>query len=189
MLAKFCGALLRLFGWKVTVDVPDYPKSVICVAPHTTNWDFILAELAYTSIGRKAGFLMKKFWFFWPLGPIFRSIGGVAVSHEHGCSLTSQLIERFNNSKRLNIAITPEGTRSRTTKWHTGFLRVAMEADVPITLAAFDYPSKTISMTTTFRPTGDMKADMRAIKAFYKPYQGKYADKFTTDPDPDDDTQ
>lgn len=189
MLRKLCGALLRLFGWSVTVDVPDYPKSVICVAPHTTNWDFILAEIAYTSIGRKAGFLMKKFWFFWPLGPIFRAMGGVAVSHEPGRSLTAQLIDRFNSSERLNIAITPEGTRSRTTRWHTGFLRVALEANVPITLAAFDFPTKRLIMTETFIPTGDMKADMRAIKDYYKPFRGKYADKFTTESDPDDPTQ
>lgn len=189
MLKKLCGALLHLFGWKVIVDVPDYPKSVICVAPHTSNWDFILAELAYASIGRKAGFLMKEFWFFWPLGPIFRAIGGVAVSRKPGSSLTRQLIDRFNSASRLNIAITPEGTRSRTTRWHTGFLRVAREANVPITLAAFDFPSKTISMTTTFIPMGDMKADMRAIKDFYKPYTGKYANKFTTESDHDDPTQ
>ena len=51
--------ILRLFGWKVEVTVPDVPKSIICVAPHTSNWDFILGELAYTSVGRKAGFLLK----------------------------------------------------------------------------------------------------------------------------------
>lgn len=189
MLRKLCGATLRLFGWKVSVSVPDYPKSVICVAPHTSNWDFILCELAYCSIGRKAGFLMKKFWFFWPLGPIFRSIGGVAVSHQPGSSLTRQLVDRFNKSEKLNIAITPEGTRSFTRRWHTGFLRVAAEARVPVTLASIDFPSKTISMTTTFTPTGDLRRDMRAIKAFYKPFTGKYPDKFTTESDPDDDSQ
>lgn len=181
MLKGLSSRLLRLFGWSVHVDVPDYPKSVICVAPHTSNWDFILCELAITSVGRSAGFLMKKSWFFWPLGPFFRSIGGVAVDQKASRSLTSQLIDRFNTSSHLTIAITPEGTRSRTTHWHTGFLRVATEANVPLCLAALDFPSKTIRMVETFHPSGDMEADMRRIKDYYRPFTGRYPDKFSTD--------
>lgn len=69
------GLILKLFGWKVSITVPDYTKCIICVAPHTSNWDFVLGELAYASVGRKAGFLMKDTWFFWPLGCFFRAIG------------------------------------------------------------------------------------------------------------------
>lgn len=188
MLRRFSGWLLRLFGWKVVVEVPDYPKAVICVAPHTSNWDFILGELAYASVGRKAGFLMKKFWFFWPLGPIFRAMGGVAVSHDPERPLTRRLIDLFSSSERLTIAITPEGTRSRTTRWHTGFLHVAYEAHVPVVLAAFDFASKTVSAVKTFTPSGNITADMRAIKDYYKPFIGKYPHKFTTD-DPDSSQQ
>ena len=72
--------ILRLFGWTVEVDVPDYPKCVICVAPHTSNWDFFIGKLAYLSIGRYAGFMMKKEWFFPPLGSLLTSMGGVPVS-------------------------------------------------------------------------------------------------------------
>lgn len=60
----FSRLILRLAGWKVRVMVPDYPKAIICVAPHTSNWDFIIGKLAYASVNRKAGFLMKKSWFF-----------------------------------------------------------------------------------------------------------------------------
>lgn len=184
-MRRLSSLILRLFGWKVTVSVPDYPKSIICVAPHTSNWDFILGKLAYASVGRKAGFLMKKFWFFWPLGPIFRSMGGVAVGDNLGVSLTAQLIERFRMADKLNIAITPEGTRSLTTRWHTGFLHVAVEAHVPVTLAYIDFPTKTINMSETFTPTGDYNADMRRIKAYYRPFVGKYPDKFSTETDSD----
>ena len=78
-MRKLSAAILRLLGWRVTITIPDYPKSIVCVAPHTSNWDFVLGELAYTSVGRKAGFLMKDTWFFWPLGCFFRAIGGIAV--------------------------------------------------------------------------------------------------------------
>ncbi|MCM1066032.1 MAG: 1-acyl-sn-glycerol-3-phosphate acyltransferase [Muribaculaceae bacterium] len=175
--------ILRLFGWKVSITVPDYPKCLICVAPHTSNWDFILGELAYTSVGRKAGFLMKETWFRWPLGYFFRAIGGIAVPRKRpgSASLTDYVIERFRSCDRLALAITPEGTRSRTSTWHTGFLHIALGAGVPIVLGAIDAPTKRIMIERTFIPTGDVEADMRAIKDFYAPYKGIHPEKFTTE--------
>lgn len=174
--------ILRCLGWTVTVTVPDYPKSIICVAPHTSNWDFIIGKLAYASVGRKAGFLMKESWFFWPLGPIFRAIGGVPVARKNkSVSLVEQLVERFRTSDRLTIAITPEGTRSRTAAWHSGFLRIARGADVPILLGAIDYPSRRVVIDTQFVPTPDIEADLRAVKRYYAPFRGLHPEKFTTE--------
>ena len=79
---NFSGFILKLFGWKVDITVPDFPKCIICVAPHTSNWDFILGELAIRSVGRRAGFLMKSSWFFFPLGYFFRAIGGIPVERK-----------------------------------------------------------------------------------------------------------
>lgn len=66
------GLILKLAGWKVDITQPDYPKSIVCVAPHTSNWDFVLCKFAYAAAGRKAGFLMKESWFFFPLGIVLR---------------------------------------------------------------------------------------------------------------------
>ena len=84
--------ILRLFGWTVEVDVPDYPECVICVAPHTSNWDVFIGKLAYLSIGRYAGFMMKKEWFFPPLGSLLTSMGGVPVSRDRRTDMVSQLV-------------------------------------------------------------------------------------------------
>ncbi len=177
---NICGSILKLFGWSVSVSVPDYPKCIICVAPHTSNWDFIIGKLAYASVGRKTGFLMKESWFFWPLGCFFRAIGGVPVPRgkKRGRSLTEVLVERYEISDRLVLAITPEGTRSRTSEWHTGFLRIAQQAKVPIVLGVIDFSLKKAMIEHTFQPTGDIEADMASIKKFYKPYKGKYPEKF-----------
>ena len=173
--------ILKIFGWRVNITAPDFDQCIICVAPHTSNWDFVLGKLAYASVNRKSGFLMKDAWFFFPLGIIFRAIGGVPVYRKtkHG-SLVKQLVERYKTEPKLTLAITPEGTRSRNAKWHTGFLTIAREADVPILLGILDYGSKTIDVSTVFRATGDNEADMKKIKEFYSPYTGKYPDKFTT---------
>lgn len=174
--------ILKLFGWTVSITVPDSPKCLICVAPHTSNWDFVLGKLAYASVGRDAGFLMKSQWFFWPLGCFFRAIGGIPVERKNKTvSLTEVVVNKFKNSQRLQLAITPEGTRSRTAKWHTGFLHIAMQADVPIQLGILDYEHKRIQINDIFIPTGDVDADLRKIKRFYAPYKGKYPEKFCTD--------
>ena len=173
--------LLRLAGWKVKITVPDYPKCIICVAPHTSNWDFILGKLAYASVGRKAGFLMKEAWFFWPLGYFFRAIGGIAVPKARGSQLSEIIIRKFRDSKRMQLAITPEGTRSRVTRWRTGFLHIAQDAGVPIVLGAIDAAPRQIIIEKEFKPTGDIEADMKAIKSYYSSFTALYPEKFTTD--------
>lgn len=179
--SRIASSILRLAGWKVTATVPDFPKCIICVAPHTSNLDFIIGKLAYASIGRKAGFLMKSSWFFFPLGYFFRAIGGVPVYRGKGGSdLTRQLIARYDSSARLVIAITPEGTRSLTTRWHTGFLRIAYATGVPVVLGAIDFPSRRVMLTEVFTPTGDIEADLRAVKDYYRPFTGRHPDKFST---------
>lgn len=173
--------ILKAFGWSVNISVPDYPKCIICVAPHTSNWDFILGELAIRSVGRTAGFLMKSSWFFFPLGIFFKAIGGIPVERKNKkISLVEAVVEKFRTSSRLTIAITPEGTRKRVEKWHTGFLHIAYEANVPIALGAIDFPRKHIRVTDIFTPTGDVERDMLEIKKFYKPFSGIHPEKFTT---------
>lgn len=174
--------LLKWLGWRVDITTPDYDKCIICVAPHTTNWDFVLCELAYSSVGRKAGFLMKKSWFFFPLNLIFKAMGGIPVERKSKkVSLTQVIIEKFKEAKRMVIAITPEGTRSRVTDWHTGFLRIAKEAKLPIVLGVIDGGTKTLLLQKVFIPSEDIEADMRAIKDYYSAFTAIYPERFSTD--------
>lgn len=176
------GIILKTFGWKVTITVPDVPKCIICVAPHTSNWDFVVGKLAYMSVGRSAGFLMKSSWFFWPLGCFFKAIGGIPVKpRSEGVSLTEYLVERFRQAEKMQIAITPEGTRSRTGEWHTGFIAIALKAKVPIMLGVIDFEKKLVSVTEEFMPSGNIPADLRTVKEYYREAKGKYPEKFTVD--------
>lgn len=175
----------RLLGWKEHVTVPHHDKCIICVAPHTSNADFLMAELYYRAIGRTAGFLMKKEWFFWPLGPIFRHLGGVPVERSRHTSLTDQLAERAIAARRFELAVTPEGTRSRVTKWKRGFYFIALKAGLPIMLYALDYATKTVVCTRTLIPSGDVEADMREIMEYYRPFTGRHPEKFAVE-EPDE---
>ncbi len=173
---------LDLFGWKVRITAPYRKKCVICVAPHTSNWDFILGLAAYKSLGRNANFLMKEFWFFFPLKYILKALGGIPVPKmKKGDSLTEILIRKFRDSEYMNLAVTPEGTRSLRSDWKTGFLYIAYGAAVPIQLGVIDFKNKEIIIEKEFIPTKNIEMDMKEIKNFYsdKKYAAKYPEKFS----------
>lgn len=181
MFKGLCRLIFRKMGWQVEMTVPYRDKCIICVAPHTSNWDFIIAELYYHSIGRTAGFLMKKEWFFWPMGVLFRSMGGIPVERSRHVSLTDRVAEAAMKADRFELAVTPEGTRSLATKWKRGFYFIALKAGLPIQLYAIDYKNKRIVCTKELVPSGDVEADMRLIMDYYRPYEGKYPGKFAVE--------
>ena len=181
MFKSLCRFVLEQMGWQVEMTVPYRDKCIICVAPHTSNWDFIIAELYYHSIGRTAGFLMKKEWFFWPMGVLFRSMGGIPVERSRHVSLTDRVAEAAIKAERFELAVTPEGTRSLATKWKRGFYFIALKAGLPIQLYAIDYKNKRIVCTKELVPSGDVEADMRLIMDYYRPYEGKYPGKFAVE--------
>lgn len=177
-MQKFSKFILRVFGWKSVITVEELPKSVICVAPHTSNWDFILGKFFYWSANKHASFLMKKSWFFFPISLILKSMGGVPVDRSKSMSVTDQVTKMFEENEQFHIAITPEGTRSLRKKWKMGFYHIAIKANVPIQLAYLDYKKKEMGITEIFYPTGDMDADLKYIRAFYKNITPKFPEKF-----------
>lgn len=174
-LAKW---ILDLAGWKFSSNIPPTPKCVICVAPHTSNWDFVLGELATRSVGMKASFLMKSTWFFFPMGYLMRGLGGIPVDRSGHAHVTDGVVAEFNRHERLWVAVTPEGTRSHNTHWHTGFLRIAQAANVPVVLGYIDYGTREVCIDRIFDVTGDIEADMQAIKRYYKGHIGRHPENF-----------
>lgn len=177
--------LKKRMGWTVetTIDLPE--KCVICVAPHTSNWDFILGELYIRSIGKTANFLMKKEWFFWPLGSFMRRIGGIPVERSKKTSLTDQLAEAAEKAETFRLAVTPEGTRSRVETWKRGFYYIALKAKLPILLYAIDFGHKRIVCTKQIIPSGDVEADMSEILRYYAEgdFIPRFPEKFYANPE------
>ena len=180
MLQRFCSWLLyKRMGWtkRVTVDHPD--KYIICLAPHTSNWDFIIGQLYMRAEGMHNHFLMKKEWFFWPLGPIFRAMGGIPVWRSKHTSMTDNLATTAREADTFHLCITREGTRSLNPDWEKGFYFIALKAKLPILLYAADYERKLIACTRVVIPSGDVEADMKTIKLYYKDFKGKKPELFT----------
>ncbi len=166
-------------GWTAEVTESHPDKFIICLAPHTSNWDFLIGQLYIRALGMKCNFLMKKEWFFWPLGPIFRKMGGIPVYRSKHTSMTDSLAEAARQAGEFHLTVTPEGTRSLNAEWKKGFYFIAQKAGLPILLYGVDYGRRLIQCTKTIIPNGDVDGQMREIKLYYKDFQGKHPEHFT----------
>jgi 1-acyl-sn-glycerol-3-phosphate acyltransferase len=122
---------------------------------------------------------MKKEWFFWPLGMVWRSMGGIPVWRKKHCSMTDSLAEAASKEKIFHLCITPEGTRSLNPDWKKGFYFIALKAQIPILLYGVDYERRLIQCTESFIPTGNIDEEMKKIKLYFKKFKGKHPENFT----------
>ena len=179
MIQGFCRWLLyKKLGWTKCITVAHPDKFIICLAPHTSNWDFIIGQLYAQAEGFKINFLMKREWFFWPLGVFFRSLGGIPVWRSKHTSMTDNLAETAKTKDSFKLCITPEGTRSPNTEWKKGFYFIALKAEIPILLYGVDYEKKKIVCTDSFTPSGNIDEDMPKIKSYFKDFKGKKPENF-----------
>ena len=166
-------------GWTKNITEAHPDKYIICLAPHTSNWDFVIGQLYNSAEGLHSNFMMKKEWFFWPWGVLFRKMGGIAVYRQKHTRMTDAMAEAARQADTFHLCITPEGTRKRVEEWKKGFYYIAQGAQIPILLYAVDYERKYIQCTKTIIPTGDIEKDMREIKLYFKDFKGKRPENFT----------
>jgi 1-acyl-sn-glycerol-3-phosphate acyltransferase len=160
-------------GWRIAGSIPDEPKLVIIVAPHTSNWDFVVGVAAKLALAMRVVFLGKDTLFRFPLGAVMRRLGGVPVDRSAPHDVVSEMLRRFAASERLVLALAPEGTRKRVERWRTGFYHIAHGARVPIMPVALDWGSQTIRILPLFRTTGDVDADLRALQSSLSRFNGR----------------
>lgn len=173
MLQFVFSSVLRLFGWKADPGLPEIKKYVLIGAPHTSNWDFVIAMAAALAIGLRFKWLAKHTLFKNPVGPLLKFFGGIPIDRTTRSSVIEKVAEMFNNNEKLVIGITPEGTRSKAEYWKSGFYYIALNARVPIYFAYLDYGNKKIGIGDHFTPSGDINEDMKIIRNFYSGMKGK----------------
>jgi len=178
----------KLFGWRVTHFLSDdIKRCVIIVAPHTSNWDFIFGMGTVKIMKLNQRFVIKKEWMRFPFSLLMKSLGAVPIDRNKNkapgekSSTVDAMVDLFSTHDELRLVITPEGTRSKVTKWKTGFYYVAQKANVPIALAFINYETKTCGIDKVLYPTGDYQKDMKQIMDFYKNMKGKNPENFSVD--------
>jgi 1-acyl-sn-glycerol-3-phosphate acyltransferase len=173
MLSAISRWILSTLGWTIQANLPDTRKYVVIAAPHTSNWDFPLGILAAKAINLEPHWMGKHTLFRWPYGWFFRAIGGTPIQRGKGQNYIQQMVDLFARSERLVLALAPEGTRSKTDHWKTGFHYIARAARVPIALAYLDFGHKMVGIEEWFEPGKDIEADFERIRAFYQNRIGK----------------
>ena len=166
--------LMRLSGWRFEGVLPDVPKLVIAVAPHTTNWDFVIGVMVLWALDIKISFLGKHTLFRGAFGKWMRSIGGIPIDRESTHGVVGDAVQAFERTQRMVLALAPEGTRQLGKGFKMGFLHIAHGANVPVLLAYFDFSRKVIGFGPMLVTTGDVEGDMQIVLDFYRPIRGKY---------------
>jgi hypothetical protein len=79
-MRKIIHFLVACFGWKIDLNRPTHiKKGVVVMAPHTSNWDFVLGRLAFYTMGIKGRYIMKKEIFIFPLNIFLKALGAIPV--------------------------------------------------------------------------------------------------------------
>ena len=171
MWARFCRFLLtKVMGWTIDSPAPAPEKKVILLGvPHTSAWDFVVSYLFYRQFdGPDAKVMIKKEFFFWPLGPILKKLGGVPVDRSNATAMTKSLIDKMESVDRFHLAIAPEGTRKPTRKWKTGYHLIARTVGCPVYMGYFDWKTRHISVGKKVTLTDNAREDTDRIQALYE---------------------
>lgn len=164
----FGKTMLHLFGWREVGQRPQEDKCVLPCVPHTSNWDLFYTLLAAMALRVPMVFMMKENWFVWPLGPIFRWLGGVPVDRSKKANVVEQMAEAFRKNEVFFLVVTPEGTRKSVEYWKTGFYWIAVEAGVPLLPGIIKYDKKEVGVGPVIHLTGDIEKDFIVIREYYQ---------------------
>lgn len=177
MLKLFADFILKIFSWQLDIRIPAEKKYVLIGAPHTTNWDLPLTLLCFWSVQKNIKWVAKKQLFIGPLKYFFRALGGVPVDRSAHTGFIEQIASQFEHHEEMILCLAPEGTRSKTEYWKTGFYYIALTAKVPVCLGYIDYPTRTMGFGQMLIPSGDIHKDFAQIKTFYQDKTGKRPEK------------
>lgn len=160
-------AVLRVAGWRFEGELPREKKYVCIAYPHTSNWDGFLMITVATQLGLKARWMIKESWTKGMLGAALRDLGAIGIDRSRAHSVVAQMVAEFARHEEFVLGVPPEGTRSRTEYWKSGFYHIAVGARVPVVPAYIDFGQKRAGMGPPMMMTGDTCADMDRLREFY----------------------
>jgi 1-acyl-sn-glycerol-3-phosphate acyltransferase len=166
----FARLLLRLARWRTVGEVPT--SGILVGAPHTSNWDWVAMLLLMWSGGVPPRVLIKAEIMRTPLGPLLRANGGISLDRQNPGAVVRELLAEAGRGEPFLLIIAAEGTRKRRDCWKSGFYRIAQQTGLPISMGFIDGPTRTMGFGPSFRPSGDVVADMDKVRAFYSDKRG-----------------
>lgn len=168
LLRRLLYWIYRRHGWTATGTVPTPRKFVLVAAPHTSNWDFLYFIGLTEELGIMPHFMAKNTLFRWPFRQFLFDMGGVSVDRSSPQNYVQQMADEFARRDEFMLTIAPEGSRSNSDKWKTGFYQIAVAAKVSFVIGMMDYAKKTGGLGPAILPTGDYEADMAKVIEHYR---------------------
>lgn len=165
-------AYLRFSGWRFEGAFPAEPKVVTIVAPHTSNWDFILGVAIVFAVELRSSWLGKHALFKFPFRRFLHWMGGIPVDRRASHGVVEDCAAAFRDAPALMLSLAPEGTRKGVSQWRTGFYHIALQAGVPIFPVGFDFSEHVVRLMPLFVPSGDLEADLPRIQALFSTVKG-----------------
>lgn len=166
-------------------DIPkELNRCVFIFGPHTSNWDFYHGKRCMNSLGVPVRIAIKDVWMKFPFGLIIRPLGGIGIKRgKKGQSQVDMLADLFKHNDDLALVISPEGSRSKRTKWKSGFYYAAKIANVPIVMIKGNYDAgRTLYFGPVIHPSKtSFDETMRIITDFYRDGVAKFPKNFALD--------
>lgn len=176
--------VLRLMGWGFSGEFSSHPKMIIIVAPHTSNWDFVIGLAVAFSLRLKITFFGKHNIFIPPFDRLLKRWGGIPVERSSNHGVVELMADEMRKADKMILCLAPEGTRSKVENWKTGFLHIAHKAKVPVFLIAFDYKKKHIEFGPVHKISEDIPHELNKIYQHYAGVQARFPDKIATNVNP-----
>lgn len=164
----FFRQLMQLQGWNFVGEIPNIPKAVVILMPHTSNFDGWYGLLGLLGAGLKINILAKEDIFKPPLTYLLHKVNFIPVKRNGNHGLTEYAIELFKQKEKFWLGLAPEGTRFNAKAFKTGFYRIATEANVPLVLFSLDYKAKQLICLGQVNPTQNYDTDLCTILNQYK---------------------
>lgn len=170
--------MLKLLRWRIEGDLPRVPRCILIVAPHTSNWDFVVALGAKLALRLRASWLGKASLFVFPFRGLLRFIGGIPVDRVDPTGVVDSAIAGLRREPQVFLALTPEGTRSRVARWKTGFHRIARGAGVPICAVRLDYSRRVLGLGPLLETSDDVEGDLTIVQGWFNAAMARQPEKY-----------
>lgn len=179
-LSRFVVAPLLYFiiqvvlGWRIVGSLPDVPKMVTAVAPHTSNLDFFFILYLSAYFKKNPSWLGKQELFANPIMKrLLIATGGIPVDRDSPLKATKQVVKAVAEKDEIVLVLAPDGTRKYTDHWKKGFYFIAHKTKLPLVFIKIDYGTKLVTVREPMYTTGNAEADIDLIRPFYEGVKGR----------------
>ena len=160
--------VIKTLGWKVVGQLPEQKKFILAVAPHTSNWDFIVGFSVMLAIDLRTHFMGKASIFVWPFKRLLTRMGGIPIYRDKAYGVVQQMVEHCQNSDEFVLGLAPEGTRSKTKEWKSGFIHIAHQANIPIVPVSLHFDTKEVKFHPPMDISADTEGELQRVKRSFE---------------------